>query len=70
MKFNFLIYLDFIGLIYLGVVLLISSIILIYSVGYIEGDKYINRYKHLLLLFILSICIIIIRPRILRILIG
>lgn len=41
-----------------------------YRIDYIENDLYLNRFKFLLFLFIISICFIIISPGILRILLG
>lgn len=52
------------------IVLLISSIVLIYRLIYIEIDKNIIRYFLLVLIFIFSIILIIIRPNIVRIIFG
>nr|ALO64710.1 NADH dehydrogenase subunit 5 [Sphecodes ephippius] len=70
MKFNYVIYLDYMGMFYIGVVLLISFFILIYSKDYMFGDVYINRFKYLLMLFILSMCLMILSPNILSLLLG
>lgn len=50
--------------------MLISSIIILYRVGYMRGDIFIDRFIYLLLLFILSIILIIICPNIIRIIFG
>nr|ALO64690.1 NADH dehydrogenase subunit 5 [Halictus rubicundus] len=70
MKFNYMIYLDYMGLMYMGVVLIISFFIMFYSMNYMSGDMYINRFKYLLLLFIFSMCLMILSPSILSILLG
>nr|ALO64882.1 NADH dehydrogenase subunit 5 [Lasioglossum xanthopus] len=70
MKFNYMIYLDYMSLMYMSVVMLISFFIMIYSMDYMSGDIYINRFKYLLLLFIFSMCFMIMSPSILSILLG
>nr|ALO64498.1 NADH dehydrogenase subunit 5 [Lasioglossum pauxillum] len=70
MSFNYMIYLDYMGLLYMSVVLIISFFIMIYSMDYMSGDMYINRFKFLLILFIVSMCLMIMSPNILSILLG
>lgn len=67
---EFLLYIDWIRLIFIRIVLLISSIVLVYRIIYIEIDKNIIRYFFLVLLFVFSIILIIIRPNIVRIIFG
>lgn len=67
---EFLLYIDWIRLIFIRIVLLISSIVLIYRLIYIEMDKNIIRYFLLVLIFVFSIILIIIRPNIVRIIFG
>lgn len=67
---EFLLYMDWIRLIFMRVVLLISSIVLIYRLIYIEIDKSMSRYFLLVLMFVFSIILIIIRPNIVRIIFG
>lgn len=67
---EYLILIDWISCLFIRVVLLISSIIIIYRVIYMNNEKYIKRFIYLVILFIVSIIIIIIRPNILRILLG
>lgn len=69
-NFSIIIYVDYISIIFLSVVLIISSMVLLYRVEYISGDKFINRLKYLIFLFVLSMCLIILSPNILRILLG
>jgi len=62
--------LDWIRLTFIGFVILISSIVLIYRTRYIEGDKFIYRFIILVFLFVLSILLLIISPNLIRILLG
>lgn len=55
---------------FIGFVIFISSIVLIYSYYYIGGDKYIYRFIILVYLFVLSILLMILSPNIIRILLG
>ena len=54
----------------MGFVSFISSMVLFYSGGYIHGDFNINRFIYLVLAFVISITFLIIRPNIVRILLG
>ena len=65
-----LIYLDWIRLIFLFLVLFISSQIILYCCDYIYGDYIIERFFYLIILFILSILFIIIRPNLIRLILG
>lgn len=49
---------------------MISSIVLIYRLIYIEMDKNINRYFLLVLMFVFSMILMIIRPNMVRIIFG
>ena len=66
----FTILLDYISLIFIGCVLLISSIVVIYRNSYISGDLYKKRFLLLVILFVISIVLIIIRPNLISILLG
>jgi NADH-ubiquinone oxidoreductase chain 5 len=66
----FLLLLDWISLCFMGVVLLISSVVLIYIYSYIGSDKNIYKFVIIIYLFILSILLVILSPNILRILLG
>jgi NADH-ubiquinone oxidoreductase chain 5 len=61
---------DWVRVRFIGVVLLISSIVLFYSNLYIGGDKTISRFIILVFLFVLSIVFIVLSPNIVRILLG
>nr|ALO64771.1 NADH dehydrogenase subunit 5 [Andrena bicolor] len=70
MSFNVMIYVDYISLIFLSVVLIISSMVLLYSIDYMSGDKTIDRLKYLIFLFVVSMCLMILSPNVLSILLG
>lgn len=61
---------DWIRMIFIGLVLIISSIVLIYRTYYIRGDKFFTRFIYLVYLFVLSIVFLILSPNIIRILLG
>lgn len=61
---------DWISLIFVSVVILISSIVMFYRVYYMHGDLFINRFYLLVFIFIISIVLMIIRPNLVRILLG
>lgn len=65
-----MIYVDWITLIFISIIFLISSIIILYRYIYIRIESYFKRFIYLLILFIISIVLIIIRPNGLRILFG
>lgn len=65
-----LIFLDWISCLFIRIVILISSFILLYRIIYINNDLNINRFVILVLLFVFSIILIIIRPNLIRIIIG
>lgn len=61
---------DFISTIFLSVVTFISSIVILYRGEYILNDKTINRFIYIVIIFVVSIIILIIRPNIIRIIVG
>lgn len=61
---------DWMSLSFIGLVILISSMVLFYRTYYIEGDKFFVRFILLVYLFVLSIIFLIISPNIIRILLG
>lgn len=61
---------DWISLLFISFVLFISSLVIYYRKDYISGDIFINRFIILVLLFVFSIIIIILRPNLIRILLG
>nr|YP_010263849.1 NADH dehydrogenase subunit 5 [Neogonodactylus oerstedii]UGW52192.1 NADH dehydrogenase subunit 5 [Neogonodactylus oerstedii] len=62
--------LDWMSLMFLGFVMLISSMVLYYSGGYMEGDPNINRFIYLVLMFVVSMVALIISPNLISILLG
>ena len=67
---SFVIFLDWIRLFFMSFVLFISSLVIYYRKDYILGDLNINRFILLVLLFVFSIIILIVRPNLIRILLG
>lgn len=61
---------DFISTIFLSTVIFISSVVILYREIYIKNDKFINRFTYIVLGFVISIILLIIRPNIIRIIIG
>nr|QFK69042.1 NADH dehydrogenase subunit 5 [Phymatostetha semele] len=62
--------LDWMSLIFLSFVLIISSLVMYYSCEYLEFDINIKRFFYLLFLFVLSMILLIISPNLLSILLG
>jgi len=54
----------------MGLVIIISSIVLIYRTFYIEGNKFFTRFILIVYLFVLSIIFLILSPNLIRILLG
>lgn len=61
---------DWIRLTFIGFVILISSIVLFYGSRYISAEKFIYRFNILVFLFVVSILLLIVRPNLIRILLG
>lgn len=61
---------DWISLLFISFVLLISSLVIFYRKEYIRRDENINRFIILVLIFVLSIILLIISPNLIRILLG
>lgn len=61
---------DWISLLFMSFVLFISSLVIYYRKDYMRGDLFINRFIILVLLFVFSIIIIILRPNLISILLG
>lgn len=61
---------DWVSVLFVGVVLVISSIVIIYRVVYIRGDRAFDRFIYLVIIFIISMLIVIMRPRLVRVLFG
>lgn len=61
---------DWISLIFISFVLFISSLVIYYRKDYISEELNLNRFILLVLLFVFSIVILILRPNLIRILLG
>nr|YP_009918061.1 NADH dehydrogenase subunit 5 [Ephemerella sp. Yunnan-2018]QLP88963.1 NADH dehydrogenase subunit 5 [Ephemerella sp. Yunnan-2018] len=62
--------LDWMALIFMSLVLLISSLVIFYSQEYMAGDSNMNRFILLVLMFVLSMMLLIISPNLISILLG
>nr|YP_011002848.1 NADH dehydrogenase subunit 5 [Trichopoda pennipes]WPQ70565.1 NADH dehydrogenase subunit 5 [Trichopoda pennipes] len=61
---------DWMSLIFLSFVLMISSLVIFYSKEYMMGDYKINRFIMLVLMFVISMMLLIISPNLISILLG
>nr|QGW56741.1 NADH dehydrogenase subunit 5 [Volucella nigricans] len=61
---------DWMSLLFMSFVLLISSLVIYYSKEYMSGDMYINRFILLVLMFVMSMMMLIISPNLISILLG
>nr|UUJ36843.1 NADH dehydrogenase subunit 5 [Epeorus sp. 02 ZXM-2022a] len=61
---------DWMSLIFMSFVLLISSLVIYYSEEYMSGDYNINRFILLVLMFVMSMMLLIISPNLISILLG
>nr|UBS91937.1 NADH dehydrogenase subunit 5 [Anagonalia melichari] len=70
-SFYYVIFLDWISLIFCSVVLFISSMVILYSINYIGNYTYSSyRFLFLVILFIFSMILMIISPNLLSIMLG
>nr|YP_004021109.1 NADH dehydrogenase subunit 5 [Solenopsis invicta]ADP01790.1 NADH dehydrogenase subunit 5 [Solenopsis invicta] len=70
MNMELIFLLDWVSVMFISVIFLISSMIMIYSMGYMEGDKFLKRFIYLVIMFIFSMILMIISPNIISILFG
>nr|QNE85695.1 NADH dehydrogenase subunit 5 [Schoenomyza litorella] len=61
---------DWMSLIFMSFVLMISSLVIYYSKEYMESDYKINRFIMLVLMFVFSMMLLIISPNLISILLG
>nr|YP_009753958.1 NADH dehydrogenase subunit 5 [Dicranocentrus wangi]QIT06439.1 NADH dehydrogenase subunit 5 [Dicranocentrus wangi] len=61
---------DWMSLTFMSFVLFISSMVLMYSSSYMQGDKFLYRFIILVYLFVLSMLFLIISPNLVSILLG
>nr|UAM91015.1 NADH dehydrogenase subunit 5 [Hymenopus coronatus] len=62
--------LDWMSLLFMSFVMLISSLVILYSEDYMMGDVTLNRFIFLVLMFVLSMIFLIISPNLISILLG
>nr|YP_010714906.1 NADH dehydrogenase subunit 5 [Neohydnus jiuzhaigouensis]WDE20720.1 NADH dehydrogenase subunit 5 [Neohydnus jiuzhaigouensis] len=62
--------LDWMSLLFMSLVLFISSMVIFYSKEYMGGDLNLNRFILLVVLFVLSMMLLIISPNLISILLG
>nr|ASY98095.1 NADH dehydrogenase subunit 5 [Blepharopsis mendica] len=62
--------LDWMSLLFMSFVMLISSLVILYSEDYMSGDFTLNRFIFLVLMFVLSMIFLIISPNLISILLG
>nr|YP_009968797.1 NADH dehydrogenase subunit 5 [Arria pallida]QNC71420.1 NADH dehydrogenase subunit 5 [Arria pallida] len=62
--------LDWMSLLFMSFVMLISSLVILYSEDYMKGDLTLNRFIFLVLMFVLSMVFLIISPNLISILLG
>nr|QXF68485.1 NADH dehydrogenase subunit 5 [Hierodula zhangi] len=62
--------LDWMSLLFMSFVTLISSLVILYSEDYMSGDITLNRFIFLVLMFVLSMMFLIISPNLISILLG
>nr|YP_010463286.1 NADH dehydrogenase subunit 5 [Macropes dentipes]UUJ37810.1 NADH dehydrogenase subunit 5 [Macropes dentipes] len=61
---------DWISLLFMGSVMMISSMVIVYSSSYMMNDKFMDRFLFLVILFVFSMCLMIISPNLVSILLG
>nr|ALO76749.1 NADH deshydrogenase subunit 5 [Strongylium suspicax] len=61
---------DWMSLLFMSFVLLISSMVIYYSREYMGGDLFINRFIMLVVMFVVSMMLLIISPNLISILLG
>nr|YP_010014996.1 NADH dehydrogenase subunit 5 [Crematogaster teranishii]QOI14033.1 NADH dehydrogenase subunit 5 [Crematogaster teranishii] len=61
---------DWVALLFVGIIFLISSMVVLYSFIYMGSEKFIERFIYMVLLFIFSMVLMIMSPNIISILFG
>nr|YP_010022648.1 NADH dehydrogenase subunit 5 [Muscina pascuorum]QOP39496.1 NADH dehydrogenase subunit 5 [Muscina pascuorum] len=70
MNITMTLFLDWMSLIFLSFVMIISSLVIFYSKEYMESDYKINRFIMMVLMFVLSMVFLIVSPNLISILLG
>nr|YP_009131554.1 NADH dehydrogenase subunit 5 [Pelecinus polyturator]AIW82472.1 NADH dehydrogenase subunit 5 [Pelecinus polyturator] len=69
-EIKFYILMDWISLMFMSVVMLISSLVVMYSVEYMMFDKFKGRFMMLVYMFVLSMILMILSPSMISIIMG
>nr|YP_009987512.1 NADH dehydrogenase subunit 5 [Bambusiphaga taibaishana]QBZ37972.1 NADH dehydrogenase subunit 5 [Bambusiphaga taibaishana] len=69
-EFSFIFFFDWLSMLFLSVVFLISGSVLLYSIDYMRGDIFIIRFYFLVFLFIISMFMLISMPDLICLMIG
>nr|AHA52542.1 NADH dehydrogenase subunit 5 [Ichneutes sp. QL-2013] len=69
-KLEFIIFLDWMSLMFISTVLIISSMVILYSMEYMAHDKFKLRFMLMIITFITSMIFMIISPNLMSILLG
>nr|APF47490.1 NADH dehydrogenase subunit 5 [Choeras grammatitergitus] len=67
---KFILYIDWMSLIFITTIFIISSMVILYSMEYMKNDLNINRFMMLIMIFISSMIMLIISMNLLTILLG
>nr|ASM82625.1 NADH dehydrogenase subunit 5 [Aposthonia borneensis] len=70
LEMEFVLWFDWMSFMFMGLVMLISSVILLYSVWYMSGDFSIKRFIYMLLMFVFSMIMLIVSPNLVSVLLG
>ena len=67
---NLIFIFDYISIFFVGLVGLVAGRVILFRVSYISGEVYFGRFIGLVLRFVISIYLLILRPNIIRLLLG
>nr|YP_010872921.1 NADH dehydrogenase subunit 5 [Pheidole fervida]WGV34109.1 NADH dehydrogenase subunit 5 [Pheidole fervida] len=70
MNVELMLLMDWVSLLFISFIMMISSMILLYSYMYMMGNKFTKRFIFLIILFVLSMVLMIISPNIISIMFG
>nr|YP_009945167.1 NADH dehydrogenase subunit 5 [Monomorium pharaonis]QOE17525.1 NADH dehydrogenase subunit 5 [Monomorium pharaonis] len=70
LKMEMVIILDWISLLFISFVFMISSFIILYMVIYMMEEKFMSRFTYLVMMFIFSMVLMILSPNVISILLG
>nr|QUT13285.1 NADH dehydrogenase subunit 5 [Octodonta nipae] len=69
-SYSMILYVDWMSLIFMSFVFLISSSVILYSLEYMHKEKFLSRFIFLVVLFVFSMMMVILSPNLLSILLG